>query len=267
MKKLMFLFTILLFVSCENNMSSEIKDDLDGNVIDDNNIFLNCDQLLDMSDLKLYSFVPFTDEEWRTMSYDYKLEQRQIPNDFLRDMTSKELFYQVVYTDLSKNMLVFNTEQQGFESVKCLNMIPELLNRTDAGYVLLELLHKIDPAKITGLDCFWFDHCLQIILAQSIVINRMTDEDIDNYIQQQIRCHDTIVELSKSNDNWEYPQSVKTILFGLGNVMIRYDFKPFMQTLNRNPDTNELIWDTQYITEQYALQLIDYIKQFIKTKK
>ena len=255
MKNLIVILTVVLFVSC-----IKMSDGVDS--------YCSCEQLLDTTGLKLYPFAPFTDEEWRLMSYDYKLERRQIPEDFLRGMSTKTLFYQVVYTDLSKSMGVSNTMQQGFEAVtQQLNMLPELLNRPDAGHVLLELLQKVEPSKIDGLDCFWWEYCLQIILAQKEVINRMTDEDIDQYIHQQLRCHDAIQSLSKTdNPNWEYPSSAASLLFGLGNVMLRYQFEPFMQMLemrDRHPVTNELIWDTQHISEKDALQIIDYAKQII----
>jgi hypothetical protein len=146
-------------------------------------------------------------------------------------------------------------------------MLPELLSRPDAGHILLALLQKTDPAKIENPDCHWFYHCLNITGAQPEIINRMTDEDIDSYIVQQIRCHDVIRGLSATGENWEYPISVKTLLFGLGNVMIRYEFEPFLQTLDRNPDTNELLWDTQHIKEQDALQVINYVERFKNRKK
>ena len=260
MKNLIAVLIFLSFVSCSMN-----------SMLDENNDCWNCEQLLNTTGLELYPFVPFTDEEMRLMSYDYKLDQRQIPEDFLREMTTKELFYQVVNTDLSKGMLLFNTGQQGFWAVtESLNMFPELLSRPDAGQVLLELLNKVDPSKIEGADCAWWYNCLQIILAQQEVINFLTNEDIDQYIHQQLRCHDAIRSLSKTNNpNWEYPASAVELLFGLGNVMIRYNFEPFMQMLEmygRHPVTNELIWDTQRISEQDALRIIDYIKNFKQRK-
>ena len=259
MKNIISILIVISLVSCTKKP-------------DGNNDYLSCEQLLDTTGLKLYSFVPFTDEEMRLTSADYKLDRRQIPEDFLREMTTKELFYQVVNTDLSKGMLVHNYRQQGFLSLTVqLNMLPELLNRTDAGHVLLELLQKVEPSKIDGLECFWWDYCLQIILAQKEIINGMTDKDIDQYIHQQLRCHDAIRSLSKTNKNFEYPASAAVLLFGLGNVMIRYQFEPFMQTIeimcDRHPITNELIWDTQRISEQNALQVIDNVKQFINRKK
>lgn len=251
MRYLIIFFISTLFVSCSGDLMNNEKSD-----------YWSSKQLLDTTGLKIYPFVPFTDEEWQETSNAYKLEHRQIPEDFLNNMNSKDLFYQIVYTDLSKNMLLFNTFQQGFENIRQMNMVPGLLNRSDAGHVLLGILQKVTPSKIDGEDCFWFYHCLQIILAQREVINGMTDEDIDNCITQQLRCHDAIRNLSKNNDNWEYPQSASIILYGLGNIMIQYKFEPFIEQLNRNPVTNELIWDTQFITEQSALQVIDYIKQF-----
>ena len=257
MRKLIgLIFCVSLLVSCGKNSN-------------ENNDYWSCEQLLDTDGLKLYSFVPFTDEELRTLPYfEGKLPRRQIPEDFLHKMTTKELFYQVVYTDLSKSMGVFNTRQQGFEAVtQQLNMLPELLNRPDAGHVLLGLLKKVDPSKMNSnlskdVDCFWWDYCLQIILAQTKIINRMTDEEIDRYIDEQLRCHDII----KSFDN-EYPISVALHLFGLGNVMIRYNYTPFIKTLGKNPVTNESYWDTQFINEQYALQILDFVKQFRKVKR
>ena len=250
MKNLIVILTVVLFVSC-----IKMSDGVDS--------YCSCEQLLDTTGLKLYPFAPFTDEEWRLMSYDYKLERRQIPEDFLRGMTTKELFYQVVYTDLSKSMVVFNTMQQGFEAVtKQLNMLPELLNRLDAGHVLLEIQQKVDPAKIEGSDCWWFDYCLQIISAQSELINHMTEKDIDDYINLQIRCLKKDYSVRK-----DYPASAKLRLFGLGNIMIRYEYDPFMQTLGKNPVTNEMFWDTQRISEQYALQIINYVEQFKNSKK
>lgn len=266
MRNLMVLLVAVYFVSC-NNENNPTNDNIFlncGNVFDAGNYFTNCEEMLDTFGLKTYPFIPFTDEEWQETSYSDKLERRQIPEDFLHSMTTKALFYQVVYTDLSGSMGLYSNRQQGFESVtQQLNMLPELLNRPDAGHVLLELLQKVDMSKIQldfsgEVDCYWWYYCLQIIGAQMEVINRMTNEDICVYIHHQLRCHDIMQSLS------DYPANAALLLFGLGNVMIRYKFEPFLQTLDRHPATNEVIWDTQFIKEQYALQVIDYVKQFKK---
>jgi len=257
MKYFLALLCTLLFVSCTKDVN-----------LKENNDYWSCEQLPDTTGLKLYPFVPFTDKEMRTLSYDVKLERRQIPEDFLSGMSTKALFYQLVYTDLSKSMLLFNTMQQGFESTKRLNMLPELLSRPDAGHVLLGLLQKTDPAKIDAANCFWWFHCLQITLAQPEVINSMEDWDTDSYVIQQIRCHDTVRSLCEANNpNWVYPGSVEMILFGLSNVMIKYKYEPFIsQMLNWNPTTNEYT-RKEFSREEYSLQVIYYAKQFIESRK
>ena len=75
---LITLSCVMLFVSCTNDDAS-----------DGSNAYWSCKQLLDTSGLELYPFDSFTDEEWRTTSYSYKLERRQIPEDFLSKMTTK----------------------------------------------------------------------------------------------------------------------------------------------------------------------------------
>lgn len=253
MKNITILFAAILFVSCANDMS------------DNDNDYWSSKQLLNTFGLELYQFVPFTETEMRTLPYDVKLERRQIPESFLRKMSTKALFYQVVYTDLSQSMLLFNTMQQGFEAVtRQLNMFPELLSRPDAGHVLLEILQKVDPAKINGSDCFWFFDCLQIISAQPEVLSSMSDTDIDSYVRQQIRCHDAIRSLAKTDENWSYPESVGVILLGLGNVMFMYEFEQFLQLLETDPDTNKPIYrgDGMARSEQLALQIIDCAKKF-----
>ena len=258
MKYIVVLLVMSLFVSCTKN--SAVSDKNDG-------IYWSNEQLF-TSGLNLFPFVPFTETEMKALSYDEKLKRRQIPPNFLHNMTSKDLFYQFVYCDLSKSMGLFNTMQQGFESVtEQLNMLPELLNRPDAGHVLLGILQKIEIGRIEELNGFWLFHCLQIILAQSVIINSMTDGNIDNYIQQQMRCHEIIRKLSATNNNWKCPESVGIMLFGLGNVMIRYEFDPFMQLLETNQYCGGLMTSAMIKDEQTALIIIDYIKNFKEQKK
>ena len=272
MKNFICFITIILFVTCANNTPdeippNEIPPDETCKLSDLDSSFGICKQFLDTtSGLKLYRFAPYTDVT--TLNMRKKLEQRQIPENCLIEMSTKALFYQVVYTDLSTNMVLYSSPQLGFEALtRDLNMIPELLNRPDAGYVLLELLQNLDPAKIDGFDCWLWKRFLQIFLLQVEVINNMTDEDIDRYIDEQLRCYDII----RCIDDF-FPQNVIPILYGLGNVMIRYEFEPFLQAFEPliwHPVTNDFIWrwDDNFFGEQYALLLIDIVKQFKNRKR
>ena len=242
-------FLLMLVVLCTIgcNKSNEYNDN-----------YWSCEQTINTNGLKIYPFVPFTDEEWRAMSYAYKVERRQIPEVFLHEMTTKELFYQYVNTDLSESIFLFNNPYHGFRgSIEQFNMLPELLNRPDVGKVIVDILEKID---ITGIekDCYTWYYFLQMIAAQPEVINSMTDAIIDNYIFHQKRCYDAIQKLSSiSNERWSY-RNIELILIGFSHVMIRYKFEPFMQQLGLNPNCESCVSNDV---------IIDCLEKFINRKK
>jgi len=265
MRFLVLIWIAILFVACKKPENSNFMNC--DPVFDESNYFANCGEILDTTGLKLYQFVPFTDEEWWGLSFDEKLELRQIPEDFMRGMSTAELFYQFHYCDLP-TMFGHNTFQQDFENSTRLNMIQELVKRPDTGHNLLKILQKVDPSVIDMTkSCAWWYHTLLIIASQAEIINNMTDEDICNYIHQQLRAHDIIRKLSLSNDGfWEgtYTGSVCMLIYGLGNVLIRYKYEPFIQTLYRHPVTDELIWVvTHSMTEERFLEVINFVEQFI----
>jgi len=219
--KNLFILMLLLCVSCASDMT----------VSENNSPYWSSEQLLDVTGLRLYPFVPFTEEEWREMSYDDKLARRQIPEDFLHGMSTTELFYQYAFTDLSGSMFMSNIPYNAFRhSISQFNMLTELLNRPDVGAVILGLLEKIDINKIETKDIYFWYHYLQVIAAQPEVINSLTDAGIKSYIFHQLRCHDAIKLLSKvNNEKWTYPRSAEMIIMGFCNTMIISEYEPFIQ--------------------------------------
>ena len=276
MKYLVVLLIVILFVSCAKNNTPNGNDPCAKNITSNyNNDYWSCEQLLDTAGLKLYPFVPLTEEERLENPFYIMEELRQIPEDFLCEMTVKELFYQFVNIEVNFTIfVVYNiyvtSRQLGFiELTKRLNMLPELLNRPDAGHVLLGLLQKADPRIKEESACFKWFFFLQMILSQREIINLMTDEEIDNYVFELLRCHNTIRCLQKSDsEQWGgYPAGLHEILSGLANVMIKCEFEPFIQTMVSRPVTDDLYWSAGNIKAEDALQIINYIEQFIKNRK
>jgi hypothetical protein len=224
---------------------------------------LDCSQLPDTTGLNLYSFAPFTVEEMKTLANSVKLERRQIPESVLRGMTTKALFYQFVLCDLSPGMYMHNSAQAGFRATaKQLNMLPELLNRTDAGGVLLDLLGRMELATMDGLGCLHAYECMQRIIAQTEVIGNMTEKEIDEYIRLMMLHQKTIRELAETNDNWSYPESLAAILYGLGNVMLRYEYEPFSLLLATDAGVNGLMNGDNLRNEQTVSLINDCIANF-----
>ena len=113
-------------------------------------------------------------------------------------------------------------------------MVIELLEREDTGHVLLQILKKANVVNdahwtLAYGECPFFCWYLQVLAAQPEVIQRMTDKDIDQYIDIQIR------NFYKSPER-EYKSQMRPQLFGFCNVMIRYEFEPFLPLLKTNMD-------------------------------
>lgn len=87
-----------------------------------------------------YPVVPGT-KEWKELkTLSEIIAVQQVPESVLNNMTTEEVFQAWLDLPGRMEMLAFNTMQSGFEvTKKRYNVIPELLNRTDAGPVILTM--------------------------------------------------------------------------------------------------------------------------------
>ena len=182
-----------------------------------------------------------------------------------RKMNSKDLFLSFVNSEASHQLGAYNTLQYGFEAVEeQSNVLRELLKRKDSGQVLIEMLVNIDLFKMEELDSFHFFECLQIVTAQSEVINSMTDDNIRKYICFQLHCLNAIQILAETNKAyWGYPESLGSILFGLSNVMIRYEFAPFIQSPEFDHEILGLMSSGMAYDKNIVTLINNYIVEFI----
>ena len=255
MKIIKVILVVLLFVSCKKDIKPE--EDCEP-VPDDGTVFVSCEQILNTCGLKLYTFAPFTDDFGPgKVPYNDLLAARQIPDDFLRKMTTKELFYQIVECELSKWMMMLYAPELR------LNMIVEFMDRPDAAHVLLNLLQRDDPS-VGESECYWWRFCMQVLIAQPEIINRMTEDEIENYIHHASRCIEIMLNMYKDSFN-ESCGMFFCLFYGLGNVMFRYEFEPFIQSLPKDPVTNEVIWKKKPASSLPCLiEVLSYIDQFLK---
>jgi hypothetical protein len=245
MKQKFFLFICLslLTISCH----VDDADNWDYN--DRQNTILSCAKPTDTAGIQLISFKPFTEEEMKTMAYDEKVAQRQIPDHLLKNMQTKELFYQFVCCELSGDIYLFNTEQAGFlHAAETLNMVSELLARADAGSVLLHLTNGLEPEMIET-DCFHYYECLLRTIVQPEIIQRMTDEEINELINLFDRHRNT-------------PANLTVILFGYGNILLKYEYEPFVNLMQSNNDLAGFMSGAQIVDERVASLITECITGF-----
>ncbi len=249
-------FACVFYTSCSNdNLNQEQGDEY-------------CMHLLDTTNINLYSFAPFTENEWQTLSYSEKLEKRQVPSSNLQKMNCKELFYQFVFCDLSKDIYVFNSLQYGFKtSMSRLNMIQELIDRPDAGTFLIGMLEDIKISKIAGLDCRHFFLCLQMIVAQTEIINSLNHQDIRRLIKCFQQQEEEIIRLSEVNTDWEVPIDLTTIMLAFGNIMIGHHYEPFNYLIESNIEINAFMQGDNIRNMDVCVLIDKQIKGFLLTKK
>jgi hypothetical protein len=103
------------------------------------------------SDAYDFPIKPGTDA-WRAFnSHQEMLNACQIPESILQNMSTSGLVETVMNYPLLSDMLAFDNIQEGFNSVaSSFNGLSTLLQRNDAGTVLLTKYRVMDPAAIPG---------------------------------------------------------------------------------------------------------------------
>ena len=129
-----------------------------------------------------YPIKPGT-EEWKALGgHDRMLESCQIPENILKNMSTKGLVETVLNYPLLFDMMAYNSIQFGYDQVVSkFNGLQELFNRKDAGIELFARYRTMDPTAIDddwtlvekGHYTFGFQH-IEVILAQEPILKNLT---------------------------------------------------------------------------------------------
>ncbi len=221
MKKIFVLFC-LISVCCFSCKKDKIEVDIN-----------NCSTAFSTQGLTLFTFSPFTTEELN--DYDERVRRRQIPNDFLKRMSTHELFVQFIHMDMAKDVVLFNTMQQGFRgAIERFNMLQELYEHDDVAHYFTKTLSEVDIKEMKENECRFYYLCLQMLSAQKEVIGKMNKSQTINYINTLSQITREIAELSLKDPNWQSLSSYDFIMIGYGNIMIKYEYQPFMELMQSN---------------------------------
>jgi hypothetical protein len=121
---------------------------------------------------------------WKAFTtHDEMLKACQIPEDILKNMSTKGLVETVLEYPLYGDMMAYDSIQQGFEAVASqFNGLSELLNRKDAGTELLAIYSKMNPLDIKEnwgdiqKGAYGFSIAsVEILLAQNKILDNLNE--------------------------------------------------------------------------------------------
>lgn len=228
MKKTVILFFLMsvFYFSCNKDEINKDKIDIEKK---------DCTVVFGTQGLTLYTFNPFTTEEWKKTDHKELVRRRQIPDDFLKKMNTHELFVQFIHMDMAKDALLFDTNQQGFRSIiNQYNMLQELYKRDDMPDYFIRKLQEVNIKKVKNNECHFHYLCLRMLSAQKEVIGKMNKSQTLSYINTVSQIITEIAELSFTDPNWQTLSSYDFEMIGHGNIMIKYKYPPFMELMQSN---------------------------------
>jgi hypothetical protein len=224
----------------------------------DDDTINTCPSFFNTTELNLYTFRPFTEEEWKTMPHTEKVELRQVPNDFLEKMNNRELLVQFVTMDLANDILLFNAAQAGIlASIERYNILHELYAREHIYQFFMESIYSIDFTEIKSNECHCYFFYLQLLSAQQQLISKIPDADLKDYVDMLYYIYEETVRLSYTDpSNWGVASSYTAPMLGFGIVMIDCNYLPFIELLESNIDVSRFMQGHDPLSE-YVLNLIN----------
>ena len=219
-----------------------------------------------VSDAYDYPVKPGTDA-WKALgSHVEMLKACQIPETKLHSMSTEALVETVLNYPLFNDVLAYNSPQQGFDTMASqFNGIPELLNREDAGTVLLAKYKTADPAAIgqnwtdiqKGYYVFSFID-METLLAQKGVISKL----------DEAQCLDLVREcLAKINTKLQSEMyggmSQESCLWVITRVLEQVKYEPFVQTVAADRFYQDFVARGSYATDDVTADIFTQAKEYL----
>jgi hypothetical protein len=132
-------------------------------------------------------------KEWENLKTYYDvLPVIMIPDDVLKNISTRDLIQTCLNYPLKHNMFVFGSINYGFIHIcQTFNGVRELMKREDAANELLIKYKDIDPTDINDnwlfIDKYFYAmefDMLEVILAQDTILNKLSMNELDNLLEE-----------------------------------------------------------------------------------
>ena len=217
-----------------------------------------------------YPIKPGTDA-WKALgSHVEMLKVCQIPETKLHSMSTEALVETVLNYPLFSDVLAYNSPQQGFDAMASqFNGIPELLDRKDAGTVLLAKYKTADPAAI-GQDwtdiqkgCYVFSFMyMETLLAQKGVISNFNEAQCQDLVRE---C---LVKINAKHQSEMYGgMSQESCLWVIARVLEQVKYEPFVQTVAADRFYQDFVARGSYATDDVTADIYNEAEGYLNAAK
>ena len=216
-----------------------------------------------------YPVKPGTDA-WRAFTtHEEMLKACQIPESTLRAISTEGLVETVLNYPLYNDVLAYNSPQQGFDAISSeFNGIMELLNRKDAGIVLLAKFKAADPTAI-GKD--WTDLQkgsyifnlidIETLLAQQAIIGNLGDAQYPDLVRE---C---LVKINTERQSEMYGgMSKESCLWVITRVLQYVTYEPFIQKVAADRSYQEFVARGFYATDDIENDIYAQAEEYLALK-
>jgi len=167
-----------------------------------------------------------TPDEWKNLKdHGEMISVCQIPENVLTNISTEGLFETCMNYPLHPDLMAFNSYQYAFNSLCSFNGLQELINRSDAGRIILNHYKNIDN-NTSDKSPFYDTIYIEMILAQESVLSSMELSDRKELLN---------IALKRSSKN---DIGVSKVLVGR---ILRIDNKKFQDYLKEHPNIEEYI--------------------------
>jgi len=213
-----------------------------------------------------YPIKPGT-EEWKAFqTHDDMLKACQIPEDILKNMSTKGLVETVLEYPLLGDMMAYSGIQQGFEAVASqFNGLPELLNRKDAGTELLAVYSKMDPLDIEenwgdvqkGAYTFSIAN-VEILLAQNEILDNLSEIQLEGLtVEARLKYR------AKQQSATYGPTGEEYSIWLMGKALQRVNYLPFERQIHQDSNIQNFLDSGPCATDIVLNEIVSNTDRFL----
>jgi len=209
--------------------------------------------------------------EWKALTtHEQMREVLQVPEDILKDMSTKALVQTCLNYPLYGDIWACNSLQEGFEGVTAgFNGLQELLKRKDAGVELVKRYKEMDIKAFSqrwtllqkGKHTAEFRH-IEILLAQDAILTNLTKDERVLLLAESVQKFQSMLQAGIYGI-----MNVETNTLLIGRIMLKENYNTFTQKVAGNKKLNRFLKKAVVLDVESMNEIVSCAKQYINENR